>query len=73
MQFNRIVVWEAFNAADPMTQAAGDLYEKTLPVDEAHSLDLDREVRRESNQDQAWQGRWVDEAPASRRARKPAG
>jgi hypothetical protein len=34
VQFNRIVVWEAFNAADPMTQAAGDLYEKTLPVDE---------------------------------------
>ena len=34
VQFNRIVVWEAFNATDPMTQAAGDLYEKTLPVDE---------------------------------------
>ena len=30
----RIVVWEAFDVADPMTQAAGDLYEKTLPVDE---------------------------------------
>jgi hypothetical protein len=31
---NRIVVWEAFDVADSMTQAAGDLYEKTLPVDE---------------------------------------
>jgi hypothetical protein len=31
---SRIVVWEAFDVADPMTQAAGDLYEKTLPVDE---------------------------------------
>ena len=34
MQFNRIVVWEAFDARDAMTQAAGDLYKKTLPVDE---------------------------------------
>ena len=34
MQFNRIVVWEAFDAHDPMTQAAGDLYEKTLAADE---------------------------------------
>jgi len=34
VQFNRIVVWEAFDAVDPMTRAAGDLYEKTLPVDE---------------------------------------
>lgn len=34
MQFNRIVVWEAFDATDPMTQAAGDLYEKTLAADE---------------------------------------
>ena len=34
MHFSRIVVWEAFDAADPMTQAAGDLYEKTLAPDE---------------------------------------
>jgi hypothetical protein len=31
---NRIVVWEAFDVADPLTQAAGDLYEKTLPAHE---------------------------------------
>ena len=74
MQFkplNRIVVWEAFDAADPMTQAAGDLYEKTLPVGRTHSLDLDREVRRESNQNQTRQGRRVDEAPAPGRAGEP--
>lgn len=34
MQFNRIVVWEAFDAADPMTKAAGGLYERTLAADE---------------------------------------
>jgi hypothetical protein len=34
VQVNRMVVWEAFDASDPMTQAAGDLYEKTLAADE---------------------------------------
>ncbi len=34
MQFNRIVVWEAFEAADAMTQAAAGLYEQTLAADE---------------------------------------
>ena len=34
MQFNRIVVWEAFDAADPMTRAAAGLYEGTLAPDE---------------------------------------
>lgn len=34
MQFSRIIVWEAFDAADPMTQAAGRLYEQTLAADE---------------------------------------
>jgi hypothetical protein len=34
VQSNRIVVWEAFDASDPMTQAAGRLYEETLSADE---------------------------------------
>jgi len=34
VQVKRIVVWEAFDAADPMTKAAADLYEKTLAPDE---------------------------------------
>ncbi len=34
MQPKRIVVWEAFDAADPMTRAAGKLYEQTLSADE---------------------------------------
>lgn len=34
MQFERIVCWEAFDASDPMTAAAGRLYEQTLPADE---------------------------------------
>jgi hypothetical protein len=34
VQFNRIVVWEAFDASDPMTKAAGSLYERTLAADE---------------------------------------
>ena len=33
MQFNRIVVWEAFDASDPMTKAAGSLYERTLAAE----------------------------------------
>jgi hypothetical protein len=32
VQFNKIVVWEAFDASDPLTLAAGDLSELTLPV-----------------------------------------
>ncbi len=34
MQHNRIVVWEAFESSDVMTQAAGRLYEQTLAADE---------------------------------------
>jgi hypothetical protein len=34
VQFSRIVVWEAFDANDAMTQAAASLYEKTLAADE---------------------------------------
>ncbi len=34
MPSNRIVVWEAFDAADPMTRAAGRLYEQTLAAEE---------------------------------------
>ena len=34
MQSNRIVVWEAFDANDPMTRAAAGLYERTLAADE---------------------------------------
>ena len=34
MQSNRIVVWEAFDADDIMTRAAGRLYEQTLAPDE---------------------------------------
>lgn len=34
MQSNRIVVWEAFDASDPLTRAAGRLYEDTLAADE---------------------------------------
>lgn len=34
MQLGRIVCWEAFDASDPMTAAAGRLYEQTLPADE---------------------------------------
>lgn len=34
MLSNRIVVWEAFDADDPMTRAAGALYEQTLPPEE---------------------------------------
>ncbi|VTT98130.1 unnamed protein product [Gemmataceae bacterium] len=34
MQVNKVVVWEAFDAADPMTQAAGQLYEQTLAPEE---------------------------------------
>jgi hypothetical protein len=34
VQVNRIVVWEAFDANDPMTLAAGRLYEQTLAADE---------------------------------------
>ncbi|MBA4191894.1 MAG: hypothetical protein C0467_28270 [Planctomycetaceae bacterium] len=34
MQVNKVVVWEAFDAADPMTRAAGQLYEHTLAAEE---------------------------------------
>jgi hypothetical protein len=34
VQFNRIVVWEAFDASDVMTKAAAELYERTLSADE---------------------------------------
>jgi hypothetical protein len=34
VQFSRIVVWEAFDAYDPMTQAAAGLYERTLAAEE---------------------------------------
>jgi hypothetical protein len=34
VQSKRIVVWEAFTASDPMTQAAGRLYEETLAANE---------------------------------------
>jgi hypothetical protein len=34
VQFNKIVVWEAFDTKDPMTQAAAQLYERTLAADE---------------------------------------
>jgi hypothetical protein len=34
VQVNRIVVWEAFDATDPMTQAAATLYEQTLAANE---------------------------------------
>ncbi len=34
MQVNKIVVWEAFDAKDPMTRAAGQLYEQTLAAEE---------------------------------------
>lgn len=30
----KLVVWEAFDPDDPMTKAAGELYEETLPADE---------------------------------------
>jgi hypothetical protein len=34
VQFSRIVVWEAFDASDAMTQAAAGLYERTLAAEE---------------------------------------
>ena len=34
MQLDRIVCWEALDASDPMTAAAGRLYEQTLSADE---------------------------------------
>ena len=34
MQLERIVCWEALDASDPMTAAAGRLYEQTLDADE---------------------------------------
>jgi hypothetical protein len=34
VQSNRIIVWEAFDADDAMTRAAGELYERTLPAAE---------------------------------------
>lgn len=34
MHLERILVWEAFDLNDPLTQAAGDLYEQTLAPEE---------------------------------------